>query len=242
MEAEEALIRQIHAAFEVEPRINRPGLALRLESEGERLALRGEVTNLAAKRLAVCIAEQLAGPERVVDELRIPASEPRADGEILAVFTEMLLGHIDLRNCTLIRRLRGRQEVMREILADDRSGEVAFSTQDGAITLDGWVISLSHQRVAEVLAWWVPGCRNVCNRLAVLPAEQDNDDELSDAVHLALEMDPLVHADQIGVSTSLGAVTLLGAVAGSEERDMAEFDTWCVAGTREVINRLQIPA
>lgn len=242
MDADETLIRQIHAAFEVEPRINRPGLALQLEADGEHLALRGEVANLAAKRLAARLAAQVAGAGRVVDELKIPASDSRGDGEILAVFSELLLRQIDLKNCTLVRRFRGRDETMRQAVDDDRCGELVYSAEDGVISLNGWVISLSHQRVAEVLAWWVPGCRNVSNRLAVSPAEQDNDDELSDAVHLALEMDPLVHADQIAVSTSLGAVTLLGAVGGAEEREMAEFDTWCVAGTREVINRLQVPA
>jgi len=38
----------------------------------------------------------------------------------------------------------------------------------------------------------VPGCRDVVDGLEVKPPEQDNDDELSDALSLVLEVDPMI--------------------------------------------------
>jgi osmotically-inducible protein OsmY len=80
----------------------------------------------------------------------------------------------------------------------------------------------------------------VHNRLAVVPPEEDNDGELADAIRLVLELDVLVHADQIGVTVSERAVTLSGIVARADERRRAELDAWYVPGVREVFNRLAL--
>ena len=65
-------------------------------------------------------------------------------------------------------------------------GTIVVEVRDGVVTLNGEVPSLSHKRLAGVLAWWVPGCRDVINGLAEVPAQEDNDDELTDAVCLAV--------------------------------------------------------
>lgn len=85
-------------------------------------------------------------------------------------------------------------------------------------------------RLAGVLAWWVPGSRDVVNGLGVEPPEEDNDDEVSDAVRLVLEKDPFVDATRIDVSTRDYVVTLEGLVPAVGEREMAEFDAWYVFG------------
>ena len=54
---------------------------------------------------------------------------------------------------------------------------VEAAVRDGVVTLNGRVQSLSHKRLAGVLAWWVPGTRNVVNGLDVQPPEEDTDDE-----------------------------------------------------------------
>jgi osmotically-inducible protein OsmY len=41
------------------------------------------------------------------------------------------------------------------------------------VTLNGQVPSLSHKRLAGVLAWWVPGVRDVVDGLAVEPTQSD---------------------------------------------------------------------
>lgn len=242
MEATENVVKQLYAAFEIEPRINVHRHPVQVELKDNRLTLQGEVDSLAAKRLAAHLARGVAGNGWVVDLLRVAPSEEKPDGEILETLTHFLSRQIDLKNCSLRRRNRGELELLHQAPPDDWNGEIEFAVEDGVVTLEGRVISLSHQRITEVLAWWAPGCRNVINRLAVVPGELDNDDEISDAVHLALEMDPLVHADQIGVGTSLSVVTLEGAVGRKEEKEMAEFDAWCVPGISDVHNHLEVVA
>jgi osmotically-inducible protein OsmY len=108
------------------------------------------------------------------------------------------------------------------------------------VLLEGRVPSLSHKRLAGVLAWWVPGSTNVLNCLEVVPDQDDNDDEITDAVRLVLEKDPFVKADQIRVSTWNCVVTLEGLLPNSKVREMAEFDAWSIFGVDNVIDRIEV--
>jgi osmotically-inducible protein OsmY len=93
-----------------------------------------------------------------------------------------------------------------------------------------------------VLAWWVPGSRDVINGLAVEPPEEDSDDEVTDAVRLVLEKDPFVRVDQIRIRTQGRVVTLEGLVPNHTICEMAEFDVWYLFGIDQVVNRLQVYA
>jgi osmotically-inducible protein OsmY len=110
----------------------------------------------------------------------------------------------------------------------------------GVIRLEGQVFSLSHKRLAEALAWWQPGVRDVINELEVFPPEEDNDDEITDALLQVLEKDPLVRADRIRVTTRNGVVTLEGYLPQQEEKDMAEADAWLLPGVEAVVNRIEL--
>lgn len=119
-------------------------------------------------------------------------------------------------------------------------GAIGLSVDRGVVTLDGTVPSLSHKRLAGVLAWWVPGVRDVVNGLEIAPPEADDDDEISDAVRLVLEKDPLVDAPQIGVSTHRAVVTLTGTVRCAMERQAAERDAWCIFGVDDVKSEIEV--
>ena len=108
------------------------------------------------------------------------------------------------------------------------------------VTLNGEVPSLTHKRLAGVLAWWVPGTCDVINGLEEVPAEEDNDDELIDAVRLVLGKDPFVNASKIRVSSKDWVVTLEGLVPTEAVKQMAERDAWYVLGVKEVFNRVQV--
>ena len=110
---------------------------------------------------------------------------------------------------------------------------------DGVVTLDGQVSSLSHKRLAGVLAWWVPGSRDVVNGLEVVPVQEDSDDEIAEAVKLVLEKDPLINAYRIRVTVRADVVTLEGLVVNNAESEMAEMDAWYVSGVDRVVNRLE---
>lgn len=55
------------------------------------------------------------------------------------------------------------------------------------------MIGLTQKRLAGVLAWWVPGSRDVINRMEVLseqPDQPDSDEELEKAVRIVLKKRP----------------------------------------------------
>ncbi|NIO09735.1 MAG: BON domain-containing protein, partial [Deltaproteobacteria bacterium] len=41
----------------------------------------------------------------------------------------------------------------------DQAGEIEIEVENGVVVLNGHVPSMSHKRLAGVLAWWVPGSR-----------------------------------------------------------------------------------
>lgn len=100
--------------------------------------------------------------------------------------------------------------------------------------------SLTHKRLAGVLAWWVPGTRNVVNGLEEVPPQEDNDDELTDAVRLTLEKDPFVDAAKIRVTSQDWIVTLDGLVPNETMKQMAERDAWYMLGVKGVVNRVRV--
>lgn len=238
MTSEQDDLKPLRAALEADPRIGLPHSRINLSRQDGSLTIQGEVPSIAARRLALRLARELGGDAQLVDCLRVSTNERRGDDDLAAALGRALLAENDLRNCTLIRRDGRNDDALHLAAGEDASGAIAFSVADGVVTLDGHVISLSHKRIAEVLAWWVSGCCQVDNRLRVDPPEEDNDDEVTDAVRLALELDHFVPTDSIRVSTTLGVVGLDGAVSSPQQRERAEYDAWCVPGVNEVLNRL----
>lgn len=237
-----SILKSIRAAFECEPRINlhRHAIHFDLTDDGA-LILEGELDSVAAKKLALELAGAAPDVRGVVDRLHVAPAERRGDGAILDTLTSLLLGTRDLQNCALSALKQGQTLTLQEARGEDASGDILVSVKDGVVTLDGWVISLSHKRMAGVLAWWAPGCRDVVNALEVLPPEQDNDDEVSDALLLVLEMDPMIpNPGQIRVHTRNYVVTLDGLVATETEKNRAEQDAWCLFAVDKVINQLAV--
>jgi osmotically-inducible protein OsmY len=240
MAASTDVTKELRAAFEIDPRVDLHRFPIHVVHNGQDVRLEGEVENIAAKRVALHLARRVSGMTKVIDALRLVPGEPRGDGEIRDAFVRSLRAQPELRNCTLRQHHKGHVETVFETDDADPSGSIEFAVSDGTVTLEGQVISLSHKRVLEALAWWTPGCRDVVNRLQVVPHEEDNDDELADAIRLVLEMDPLVHADQIGIRTQSGVVTLAGVLGRAEEKRMAEMDAWAVCGVTDVHNRIEV--
>jgi osmotically-inducible protein OsmY len=235
--------KEVKAALEVDPRVDLHRFPIQILADGGgQLRLEGEVESIAAKRVAMTLAQRVCGNGRVVDALRLVPTEPRGDGEIRDAFARGLQQQPELRNCTLRQLNRGKLEMVQEAHSEWPSGEVGIAVDGGIVTVDGKVISLSHKRMIEAIGWWTPGCRDVVNKLEVEPAEEDNDDELADAIRLVFEMDPLVHADQIAIHAHGGVVVLTGALQREEERRMAEMDAWSVCGVMDVQNQIQLAA
>lgn len=199
----------------------------------------GEVSHIAAKKRALKAAAGVDGVTHVTDHLRVAAGHTPGDGATRDAVCQLLLRHIDFRNCGLHVLIKGQLENLRNA-GHEPCGRIAVAVEDGVVTLSGDVISLSHKRLAGVLAWWAQGCRDVVNELAVVPGEEDNDAEIVDALHLVLEADPYVHADRIGIGSRNRVVTLEGVVSSNGEKSRAEMDAWYLYAVDGVVNRLEV--
>jgi len=233
------MLRQVQTAIERDARIDLQLHAIGIEFHDGTLTLTGRVPDIAVKKQAARAAAGVAGVAAVVDRLQVGSGEPTGDGAIRDAVCKMLLRDIDFQNCAIHARASGRREMLREP-RQDSCGDIEIAVADGAVTLSGQVISLSHKRMAGVLAWWARGCGDVVNDLAVVPAEEDTDDEVADALRLVYESDPHVHAEQIGIASRGHVVTLDGVVASAGERRRAEFDAWYLFAVTKVINRLEV--
>ena len=238
---EQSIVTQVRAALENERRINLHRHPLEVRVEAEAVVLEGEVESVAAKKLALRLAAAVGDVRGVVDRLRVAPAERKGDGAIRDSLCGFLLGAPELRTCTVRARVKDRIETLRDAAAGD-GGEIEVTIDDGVVTLEGTVISLSHKRVAGVLAWWTPGCRDVVNSLGVVPDEEDNDGEVVDALGLVLEMDPSLRGDEITVKCRDFVITLSGTVASEAERRRAEFDAWALFAVDEVVNEIVVRA
>ncbi len=237
-----SILKSLRALLELEPRIELHRWPFRLDlTEDKVVILEGDVGSIAAKKLAREIAGTTPEVRGVIDRLRVAPAEAKGDGAILDALAARLLGIRELKNCTLRVMKKGQTRIMQEVRDNDASGDMLVSVEDGVVTLDGWVISLSHKRLAGAMAWWIPGCRNVVDALEVQPPEQDNDDEISDALSLVLEMDPMIpRPGQIRILSRNSVVTLEGHVATQEEKRRAEQDAWSLFAVGKVINHIGV--
>lgn len=239
MNNHEEIIRQVWAALEREPRIGIHRTALSLAFSDGVLTVEGEVVSVAAKKLALEKAAAVAGVVGIVDRLRVAPAELMEDGVIRDHLCDALTSEPAFAEHAVLALVKGMLETVSEPVVNT-AGVIEVEVTDGVVTLNGEVASLSHQRLAGLLAWWVPGSRDVVNGMAVVPPMEDNDDEVTDAVRLALEKDPFVNASQVRVSCRDYTVALDGVVPSESEREMAEADAWYVFRVDRVINRLQV--
>src|SRR4249920_3433698 len=92
------------------------------------------------------------------------------DGAILAAVRDALLQEPGLQNCTIQVKREGTRETVREATVTPH-GVIQVSVTDGVVLLEDHVTSLIQKRLTSVLAWWVPGIRDVINGLEVVPLQ-----------------------------------------------------------------------
>ena len=163
------------------------------------------------------------------------------DEAILDAMRDALLQEPVLQNCTTQVKRDGMWEIVREATGTPQ-GMIQVSVTEGVVLLDAHVTSLIQKRLAGVLAWWIPGIRDVINGMDVVPLQEDSDQEIEQAVRLVLEKDPFVNVERIRVSVKNAVVTLEGAVPAASQSEIAELDSWYIFGVDEVDNRLGVRA
>lgn len=198
-------------------RLDPNALPIALTVEDGSVVMEGSVDSVSMKKRALLAAMETSGFEGVVDRLRVTPSVAMTDAEIRAHLDAAFAGEGALQGVQITAEIR-----------------------DGVVDLEGNTTSLTHKRLAGVLAWWVPGVRDVINSIEVDPPEEDTCDELRDAVVIVLEKDALVDAKSLTVSADGFTVTLEGVLASGAARDAAENDAWFTWGVNSVVNRITI--
>lgn len=79
-----AVIKQVRALREREPRIDLHRHPIRIDFVADAVVLEGEVEDIAAKKLALEYAAGIDGVRGVVDRLHVAPAEPKGDGAIRA--------------------------------------------------------------------------------------------------------------------------------------------------------------
>ena len=235
----EDVIDRLSAALEHDEWINVHKYPLRIRAKDGRLFLEGTVENVAAKRRALVLAQQIV-KERwpIEDLLRRKPTEHLGDRQLRDKVVKKLSTEPTFSEYTLRTRTDDKVETVHD--AGPGAHEIVVHVDNGAVRLTGSVGSLSHWRLAEVLVWWTYACETLDNQLEVRPPEEDTDDEITDAVRIVLEKDPLVHADQVRVGTAGAVVHLDGLVASEIEKKYAVLDAWAVPGVWDVVDRIKV--
>lgn len=175
----------------------------------------------------------------IVDRLHVIPPTHMGDGAILDAVRDILLQEPGLQNCTIRLKRKGTWETVREATVTPY-GVMQVSVTDGVVLLEDHVTSLIQKRLASVLAWWVPGIRDVINAMEVVPLQEDSDEEIANAVRLVLKKDRFVNAEHIRVTVKQAVVTLEGDAPSAPQEEMAELDAWYVFGVDKVDNRLEV--
>jgi osmotically-inducible protein OsmY len=212
---------------------------LRIEHDGA-LILDGEVPSVAAKKLALeHVAVAAPSVTYIVDRLHVRPAVHMTDKEIRVHVRNGLIEDPSLRALEIHEFEKGEWRLMRGA-PEKTLGRLEVEVKDGVVILNGRVPGLTSKRVAGVIAWWVPGVRDVFNGIEVDPPEADSPDLIAEAVRAVLERDPFVNASQINVGVRTTLVRLTGLVPNETERLAAERDAWCIFGVDSVVNEIEI--
>jgi hypothetical protein len=200
--------------------------------------IEAEVESIAIKRLALGRLAAVPGIGGIVDRLRVKPASPMSDDGILDHLRKTYYQEPAFQQFAVEEREKGQMKLVRAGLPG-ASGDIAIEVTNGVVTLNGSVPSLAAKRLAGVLAWWVPGVRDVVNGITVDPPEEDAPIQIEEAVRIALDKDPMFDAAQIRVGVRGRVVRLTGWVPSAAARDAAEWDAWYVFGVDDVINEIE---
>jgi hypothetical protein len=227
-------------AIRREPRVGphfKPGM-IEVDAEGTA-TIEAEVDNVAIKRLVLERLAATPGVSAVIDRLLVKPAMAMSDDGILDHLRKAYYEEPAFRQLKLREREGGALRLVRDALPE-ASGDIEIEVKQGVVILNGSVPSLASKRLAGVLAWWVPGSRDVINGIVVDPPEDDAPIQIEEAVRIVLEKDPLVDASQIRVGVRARTVRLTGLVRSETARDAAEWDAWYVFGVDDVINEIAV--
>lgn len=194
-----------------------------LVSDGQ-VSLRGSVESLAEKSLASRVAKSVRGVRGVENDIVIDYPADRTDEQIAHDVTQLL---------------RWNTTVAAE--------SIRIDVEDDVVTLSGQVDSLYEKQHAARLAE-VVGVKEVdTSNLEVRWTEDGGDEatrgsdrELTQAVRMALSLDPRIDAFEPNIEVENGVVTLTGTVDSLDAKLVAGDAARDTLGVETVRNRLEV--
>ena len=192
-------------------------------NDDSSVTVEGEVPSVAVKKLALERIGGVRGIAGIVDRLHVARAASMGDGEIRAHLRDAYLDELAFKRLA-IREFRHGEFQQVQGAPEKTYGSIDIEVADGVVILNGSVPGLESKRLAGLIAWWIPGTRDVINGIVVEPAEDDGPDHIAEAVRIALEADPFVDAAQIRAQVDGTVVRLTGLVPTETERERAEDD------------------
>jgi len=175
------------------------------------VTLDGEVTNVLAKRRAADIAETVRGVRAVVNKINVEPMEHLSDTAI-------------------------RENVSQALVQDSatRRYRLDVEVDDHVVTLKGNLGSHQQSLLAEKVASYVRGVKEVKNEILVTYKKERSDEQIKAEVEKTLEWNALVDDELIDVNVDDGRVKLSGKVGSLAEKSVASIDAW-VQGVKDVV-------
>ena len=214
---DEELARDVSDEMHWEPKLESRAIAV--SAVGGVVTLRGTVGSPWEKREAKKAARRVRGVLAVDNrlEVRLLSSDRRADAD-----------------------LRG--DVLQALMLDSRvPTSVDATVEDGVVTLTGPVPRSDQREGAETVAGRVPGVVAVQNHIVLhRPTVGPSAAAVEGEIRKAFLRNAGVDADNIGVTTSKGTVTLTGTVHSLEELESAVAAARAAPGVHDVDNQLRV--
>lgn len=240
MSAELAVLDNVRAALKGEVRLDHKleHVHLVVNDDGS-VTVEAEVPSVSVKKLALERIGAVPGVDGIVDRLHVAPASKMGDGEIRAHLRNAFLEDPSFKRFDIRERRHGSFQNVQGGLPQTY-GSLDIEVTDGIVTLNGRVPGLESKRLAGLLAWWIPGTRDVVNGIEVDPPEDDSPDHVAEALRIAFDKDPFIDANRIAVRVSGFVVTLTGFVPREIERERAESDAWCLQGVNDVVNEIKV--
>lgn len=210
---EEKILNQLHRDSRVDE------TDIRVTLDGDTAILTGSVPSLVARRAAEADVSVIPGIRAVDNRLIVRGEGKRAPGDAGI-------------------RARIRDSLRWNSTLDYT--RITVTVDHGTVLLRGTVKSLWQKFKAQDLAEDTAGVLDVENELAVTPAENYEDDLITEEVVSALIQNLRLPSDAFQVVVENGIVTLLGNVPDLSTYRAAESITYYIEGVVAVRNNLVI--
>src|SRR4051812_25723677 len=116
MPSPEAILTEVRAAFDREPRLNRQRSPIHMDFSDRDgiLTIEGKVEHVAAKKVALELAAAVPGVSGIVDRLHVTPAQPMDDGTVRNHICDAFIQEPVLQTCTIQVQDQQRVDTVRE--------------------------------------------------------------------------------------------------------------------------------